>query len=323
MGKVWVEVCLISARGLRRSSSFWKLQWFAVGWIDPNNKYCTKIDASGNSNPVWKTKFAALVDDSNFQDMMLHVEVYGREPLFLRERLQGTATVVMKEFLAKFNNNSASSRVGIEEVGSYQLRKRNSNKPQGFVDISIRILEEREDSGSYLGNDGGLVLMDHRSNIPLSTKGGSGHTYPAGATELPLAPLPQPDNRSQLNIPSTHSVPRPTNYCNPSLGEPGYPSASGPCYCPPRTPPPPPPPSNVGYIPTFLPRTYQPTETYLNMPSSGPAPGQGPRPGFAMGIGAGALAAGAVIFGDDFMSGFDVPAGLQDTSLTISMDPPF
>ena len=101
MGKFWVEVCLISARGLRRSSSLWKLQWFAVGWIDPNNKYCTKIDASGNANPVWKTKFAVLVDDSQSQSQpTLHVEVYSREPIFLRERLHGTATVVLKEFLA-------------------------------------------------------------------------------------------------------------------------------------------------------------------------------------------------------------------------------
>ena len=57
------------------------------------------------------------------------------------------------------------------------------------------------------------------------------------------------------------------------------------------------------------------------MPSSAGAPGRGPRPGFAVGVGE--LAAGAVIFGDDFMSGFDVPAGLQDVSLTISTDPPF
>ncbi|CAK9183377.1 unnamed protein product [Ilex paraguariensis] len=44
-------------------------------------------------------------------------------------------------------------------------------------------------------------------------------------------------------------------------------------------------------------------------------------PGFGMGMGAGALAAGAVIFGDDFMSGFDFPGGYQNASLTISTDP--
>ncbi|KAI3712623.1 hypothetical protein L1987_71183 [Smallanthus sonchifolius] len=42
-------------------------------------------------------------------------------------------------------------------------------------------------------------------------------------------------------------------------------------------------------------------------PLSGPRPGPGARPGFAMGLGAGALAAGATIFGDDFISGFDLP----------------
>ncbi|XVF81910.1 hypothetical protein PTKIN_Ptkin16aG0000400 [Pterospermum kingtungense] len=325
MGKIWVEVCLISARGLRRSSSFWKLQWFAVGWIDPNNKYCTKIDASGNSNPVWKTKFAALVDDSNFQDMALHVEVYSREPIFLRERLQGSAAVVLKEFLAKHSNNSASSkRVATEEVGSYQLRKRNSNKPQGFVDVSIRISEEREEPAvSYPGKEGRLILIDQGTDNASSPEGGSGNAYPTGATQLPLAPHPRPDNQSRVNIPYTHSVPHPKNYYNPSQGAPSYPSASGPSYRPPRTPPPPPPPFNIGYIPTFLPRTDHLTETYLDMPSSTAAPGRGPRPGFAMGLGAGALAAGAVIFGDDFMSGFDIPAGLQDASLTISTDPPF
>lgn len=153
MGKLWVEVCLISARGLRRSSSLWKLQWYAVGWTNPNNKYCTKIDASGNANPVWKTKFATLVEDSesNLKDLALHIEVYSREPIFLRERLQGTATIVLREFLAKHNKNSEASRQGAEEVGSYQLRKKNSNKPQGFVDVSIRISEDMEARSSYTG----------------------------------------------------------------------------------------------------------------------------------------------------------------------------
>ncbi|KAL4368040.1 hypothetical protein GQ457_05G023490 [Hibiscus cannabinus] len=283
MGKIWIEVCIISARGLRRSSSFWKLQWFTVGWIDPDNKYCTKIDASGSSNPVWKTRFAALVDESNVEDMVLHVEVYSREPIFLRESLGGTATVALREFLAKYNHNSASSST--EEVGSYQLRKANSNKPQGFIDISIRVSEERENPGSYQGSEGGLVLMDHTADIPFSTEGG----YPA-------ADATRPYNQSQLNMPF------PYKHSLPSLGLGQLPSASGHSHFPP--------PSNVGHIPTFPPRT----ENYINMPSSVAAPG----PGFAMGVGAGALAAGAVFFGDDFMSGFHVPA-----SLTISPYPPF
>ena len=115
-------------------------------------------------------------------------------------------------------------------------------------------------------------------------------------------------------------MPLPTAYSNSSLGAPSYPPAGGPSYQPPRTtPPPPPPPSNVGYIPTFLPRTDLSQPTYFNMPPSG----RGGGANFGVGLGAGALAAGAVIFGDDFMSGFNVPTGLQDASLTVTADPTF
>ncbi|KAL3521342.1 hypothetical protein ACH5RR_019491 [Cinchona calisaya] len=316
MGKIWVEVCLISARGLRRTSSLWKLQWFALGWIDSNNKYCTRIDASGNANPVWKTKFSTLVDPSeaNFQDKVLNVEVYSREPVFLRKRLLGTAAVFLKEFLEKYLKNSEVPKP-VEEVGSFQLRKKNSNKPQGFVDISIRISEDREEPSSYQGDQGGFKLMHNGNGINLD-----GHGPPH--SQLPAAPAQQPGSQPRTSSQYAHPLPLPRNYSNLPTG-PSHAPAGGISYQPPRTSAPPPPPSNVGYIPTFLPRTDDLQPSYINVPSSGPAPGRGRGPGIGMGLGAGALAAGAVIFGDDFMSGFDFPHGLQDPSLTISIDPPF
>ncbi|XP_010244594.1 PREDICTED: uncharacterized protein LOC104588384 isoform X2 [Nelumbo nucifera] len=322
MGKFRVEVCLISARGLRRSLSLWKLQWFAVGWVDPNNKYCTKIDASGNANPTWKTKFSAIIDgsESNLQDLALHIQVYSREPVFLREKLQGVAAVYLKEFLTKYMKNSPNvSSPGTEEVGSFQLRKKNSNKPQGFIDVSLRISEEREGESSNSGNGEGFKLTGSHEYVPLAMEDGFKHFYPPQPLPTPLG---QSENYPQMNSPNSHPMSFPIDNLNPSLRGPSYKLASGPSYCPPRTPPPPPPPSNVGYIPTFLLRADQLPTTYVNMPSSGAAPiRRSGEPGFAMGAGVGALAAGAVIFGDDFMSGFDFPAGLQDASLTISTDP--
>ncbi|XP_043707959.1 uncharacterized protein LOC122657342 isoform X2 [Telopea speciosissima] len=335
MAKIKVEVCLISARGLRRSSSLWKLQWFAVGWIDPKNKYCTKIDASGNANPTWKTKFSVLIDDSepNLEGLTLHVEVYSREPIFLREKLQGTATILLKEFLAKYVRGSGVSKQGgVEEVGSFQLRQqqKSSSKPQGFVDVCIRISEDREGVNLYIGEGEGygngkgegIMLEDPNNIIPTSMEYGPTRPYPSHPYPGQVG---QSGNYPQMNVPYTHPMPFPANYQNQSsLGEPSYPSAVGPSYRPPRTPPPPPPPSHVGYLPTFLPRTDPlPENNYLNLPSSGPCPSRTGRPNFAMGAGAGALAAGAVIFGDDFMSGFDFPTGLQDASLIVSVDPPF
>lgn len=293
MGKIWVEVCLISGRGLRRTSSLWKLQWYAVGWIHPKDKYCTRIDTSGKANPVWKTRFSTAVDPSEpeLQDLAVHVEVFSREPIFLRESLLGSATILLKEFLDKYHSHSdVPNPKPVEEVGSFQLRKRNSNKPLGFVDVSIRISQEREEpASSSLGADEGFNLNDHGS----------------------LQPSKHPETSYQMPIPPNYS-----NYY-PTVG-----GATVPSYQPPRTPPPPPPQSNVGYIPNLFPN-YAPS-SYINMPSAVAPPARGVGPGFGMGLGAGALAAGAVIFGDDFMPGFDVPAAdSRDASVSLATYPPF
>ncbi|XP_031381387.1 uncharacterized protein LOC116196020 isoform X2 [Punica granatum] len=208
MGKIWVEVSLISARGLRRSS-LWKVQWFAVGWIDPKNKYCTRIDASGSSNPQWKTKFATLIDTSGsgYGDLALHIEVYSREPIFLRESLHGTATIFLKEFFLKHSKGESVSRRAIDEVASYQLRKGNSNKPQGFIDISVRISEEGEVPSSYSGNGGGIVLMAHNHHTTSAKDEDSSDDISspqAPPTHLPIIRRAQ-ENRTRTEFPHDSS----------------------------------------------------------------------------------------------------------------------
>jgi len=100
MVKLYVEICLTSAQGVRPSHSLRKCQWYAIGWVDPNNKYITKVDASTNTNPLWRTKFSMQVDNSdpNFHDLALNVEVYSRDPLFLYRE---TSWFCSKSFLLK------------------------------------------------------------------------------------------------------------------------------------------------------------------------------------------------------------------------------
>ncbi|TKY56396.1 BON1-associated protein 2 [Spatholobus suberectus] len=247
MGKLWIEVCLISARGVRGSASLWKRQWYAVGWVDPKSKYCTGVDASGNANPLWRTKFAIQVDNSE-PDLALNVEVYSRDPVFLTEKLHGSATVVLKEFLAKQVHNS-------QEVGSYQLRKKKSNKPRGFIDVSIRVSEDKEDPNFHpQGDEGGVVLLDHGNNNHLSTGGGFGQAYPQ---QKDSRLIPWPGKQPQTSVPYSHPVPFPADYANPPyVGGPSYPAAAGPSYQPPRTtpPPPPPPPPKCWLCSHFLPK---------------------------------------------------------------------
>ncbi|EOA28930.1 hypothetical protein CARUB_v10025177mg [Capsella rubella] len=322
MGKMLVEICLISARGLRVGigigSSLLKHQWYAVGWLNPEDKYCTAIDASRSDNPVWRTKFATLLDDSAIQDSksVLHVEVYSREPLFLRKRLHGSATVSLKEFLTKYKQQQGSSKAVIEETGSYQLRKQNSSKPQGFIDVSIRISAEQEDFGVFTGDFGGVMLSN---NSDYNT---SGQDYMAGSSQQPFAPLNQPNNSNPFSDPpysQYSSMPNPPmNNTNPQMQQPYYP--------PPMQPPPP---MNSGYMPTYIPKS----ENVTNIPSSsssGGAPGGAgrgyarPGPGFAAGLGAGAVVgAGASLYGGGYMSGLDIPSTLPHPSGSISIDPPF
>ncbi|KAL0674412.1 hypothetical protein Bca4012_002393 [Brassica carinata] len=199
MGKTLIEICLISARGLRVGtgfgSSLLKHQWYAVGWIDPESKYCTTIDASRSDNPLWRTKFATLLDDDEDDDdskiQALHVEVYSREPIFLRKKLHGSATVSLKEFLAKYKKQSSV----VEETGSYQLRKVNSSKAQGFVDVSIRVSAERQDFGGFTGNNSGY------NNT-------SGQNYMSGSSQHPFASLNQPSNPKPFSVqPDKHHSP--------------------------------------------------------------------------------------------------------------------
>ncbi|XAR66062.1 hypothetical protein NMG60_11012119 [Bertholletia excelsa] len=315
MGKTWLEVRLVSAWGLRRTSSVFKLQWFVVGWINPNNKYCSKISDSGSTNPIWNTRFTTSVDklESNIEDLALHVEVYCREPIFLRESLQGTATIVLKEFLDKYIKNSELPNP-VEEKGSFELWKRNSSKPQGFVDVSIRISEEKEELSSYKGNHEGFDHMDHSNSINSSNERGSSLIKPVQSN---LAPKPQHENLPPINSVNARQVPIAEGFSNSSIDGSSYSSQGGPSHLPPQVPPPPPPPSNAGFIPTFFPKT-----DHINMPSSGETSWDGAGTSVEKGIGAGALAAGAVIFGDDFMSGFDVPFGLQDDTPAFEIVPP-
>ncbi|KAL0452627.1 UNVERIFIED_CONTAM: hypothetical protein Slati_1240800 [Sesamum latifolium] len=312
MVKLRLEVCLISARGLPRTSSLWRLRCSAVGWINTNDKYCTTVDASGSTNPVWKTKFSMSIDasDSAFQDPVLHVEVYSREPVFLRERLLGTATVVLKELLDKYYGESQVSG-HVEEVGSFQLRKKNSDKPHGFVDVSIRISEESEEHGAtYPGGEDMFRPTDRRGGTERATEYGSLRPH------LPINTLQQPGNNQPLSTPPNYSGQ--ASLDGPNYHTPGGGGVGGgrPIYHRTRTPPPPLPPSNVGYVPTFFPRTENLTQ------SIGAPLRHRPGPGFATSLSAEALAAGAMIFGDDFLSGFEFSGHLGDAGVTFSTDPP-
>ncbi|CAO2182527.1 unnamed protein product [Urochloa humidicola] len=313
MAKTSVEFCVISARGLGRRSSLLKPQWFSVAWVDPNSKYCTKVDAPGGSDPSWGMKFSVSADEhdlSSLQRMALTVEVYRREPIFLGEHLQGAAIIQMKEYFDKFVNNKEHPRL-IEETASFQLRRRKSDKAHGFVDISIRICKEENVRAQFSGSQDGSKYPN-QVGITLAIEDGPVYNYP---------PLPSSHYRDHSEHNDLYGMPvTPTTKPDPApSGSNGY-SNQRPLI--PKTLPPPT--SNPDYFspPPYPAARGQVPQNYINMPPRRFAGQNGP-PNLGMGLGAGALAAGTLIFGENLLPGPSFGAGLDGASLTLSSDSPF
>lgn len=203
--------------------------------------------------------------------------MYSREPVFLRESLFGSATIALKEFIDKYELKLEAAAEEEEEIGSFHLRKKKSDKAVGFVDVSIRVSgSDHSQTTPFLGPEDGFVLRD-----PVHPT-----IDPAGSLH-PIQP---------------HSL-QPSSYHHQFGGANHVSAATGSSY----QPPPGLPPVNVGYGPYVGPTT---PADYISMPSSVAPPGHGagPRPGFGMGLAAGgALAAGAMIYGEDLVSEFRAP----------------
>lgn len=304
---------MISARGLGRRSSLLKPQWFSVAWVDPNSKYCTKVDASGSSDPSWGMKFSVSVDEhglSNLQQMVLTVEVYRREPIFLREHLQGAAVVQMKEYFDKFQHGGEQPGV-VEETASFQLRRKKSDKGHGFVDISICIYKEKDVHTQFSGSHDG-PKHPNQVGITLAIEDGPVYNYP------PLSSSHYRDHSKGDGRYSNTMPKSPTTRPDPSpSGSNGY------SYQPPLIPQTlPPPTSNPSYFSPPYPTRWQVPQSYINMPPRRFA-GQNGSSNLGMGLGAGALAAGTLIFGENLLPGPNFIAGHDGVSLTLSSDAPF
>ncbi|KAL6614248.1 hypothetical protein ACP70R_036518 [Stipagrostis hirtigluma subsp. patula] len=313
MAKLSLEFCVISARGLSRRSSLLKPQWFSVAWVDPNSKYCTKVDASGNSDPSWGTKFLLSIDehDPSLQRMALTVEVYRREPIFLREHLQGAAVVQLKEYFDKFAHGEEEHSGVIEDTASFQLRRNKSDKAHGFVDISIRICKEEDAHAPFSGSHDGSKYPS-QAGITLAIEDGPVYNYP---------PLPSSHFRGHSQDDDKYGNTKPQI----PISRP-YPSSSGSgsySYQPSMVPQTlPPPTSNPSFFPPSYPASGQVPQSHINLPPRRIA-GQNGAPNLGMGIGAGALAAGTLIFGENLLPGSSFDAGLDGASLTVSAEAPF
>lgn len=314
-----IEVCIISARGLKRSNPLYKLRTLCVAWINPGHKYCSKIDKIGDTHPTWNMKFSCIVDalelEEDKESASLHVEVHSQEPLFHYSKVQCSATIPLKEFVVKSINADGD----YTESASFQLRTP-SDKARGMVDVWIKIGRRFDPQASY---DSGSSTSTNEITYEQDAEPVT--AYPAAPPSK--MPLGRPGNFRPPNFPYTYPL--------EEIPASGQSQVQGPVRPPrnfnyPRPPPIWPPMASQPVLP-FM--GSWPQENYIGLPGSRPArnnyAGAGQHQG--LGLGAGALAgaaAGGLMLGLD---GTALQNGLSDSimsqfhggSLSISSDPFF
>lgn len=131
-----VQVKLSSARNLKNVN--WRngpVKPYAVVWVDPNNKYSTRVDEEGDTSPYWDETLTIPLPGPVDGDTTLYIDVVhaGSDPD--TKPLIGSARLKLREVV---------DDVGFDERASRTLQlKRPSGRPQGKVDVKVTIREPR------------------------------------------------------------------------------------------------------------------------------------------------------------------------------------
>lgn len=307
MEKRSIEACIVSARGLKRTSLLCKLRTLCVAWINPEHKYCSNIDKIGNTHPTWNMNFSCILDARELEDdhelVALHVEVHSQEPIFHYSKLECSATIPLKEFVTKSNNADED----YTEPASFQLWTP-SGKARGMVDVWIRIGRRFDPQAPYDQGDSTNGITSEDDGEPVTA-------YPADVTSR--TPSGRPDNFPPANFPYIYP-PEETPASVPAPAPAQVQGSSRPPrnYHYPRPPPVRPPMRSQPVPPPFM--GYRPSENYIGLPGSRPVgnnyAGAGQHQG--LGLGAGVLTgamAGGLMFG---LNGEALQNGLGDSVMS-------
>lgn len=307
-----LEVTLVSAKDLNDVNVFSKMDVYAVVSLagDPRSAQRTPTDKDGGKSPSWNAtfRFFVPVDPASAAGLVVHVVL--RSERALGDRDIGEVHIPINELLGEGNT-------ALPQFVSYQVRRSNSGKPKGVLNLSYRFLEPSVPS-NYANAPPNPVEYpaaappppagypvpgtDHKPVNPPAT------AYPAPGTSATAYPPLGKD--SKVGAPVT-AYPAPGSsgaaypYSAPASSAhppPGPPGAYPPYGAPPQygyAPPPPgygyPPPPQYGYAPPPAGYGYQPPPQYGYGATAPPKKSK-----FGAGLGAGLLggALGGLLIGD-------------------------
>uniref|UniRef100_A0A0D6QRB5 C2 domain-containing protein n=1 Tax=Araucaria cunninghamii TaxID=56994 RepID=A0A0D6QRB5_ARACU len=136
-----VELTIVNARDLKNVNwRYGQLRPYTVAWVDPGFKVSTRVDPGGDTNPYWNEKLTIPVTRP-LQDAELQIDVVHEKPEEGTKPLIGTARIPLTEVL---------DEVGFDEKMERTLKlKRPSGRPQGKLEVAIRLREKRWPEPQY------------------------------------------------------------------------------------------------------------------------------------------------------------------------------
>ncbi|KAK6925846.1 C2 domain [Dillenia turbinata] len=130
-----VQVTISSAKHLKNVN--WRhgdIRPYAVVWVDPSNKFTTRVDEHGDTSPHWDERLViqltAPVDEST-----LHIDIVHANAEVDTKPLIGSARLLLSQV---FDN------VGFNETLDKTLKlRRPSGRPQGKLEVKVVLTEHR------------------------------------------------------------------------------------------------------------------------------------------------------------------------------------
>ncbi|XP_071722794.1 uncharacterized protein [Rutidosis leptorrhynchoides] len=186
-----LELTILSAKNLKNIN--WRhgpLKPYAVVWVDPKNKYSTKVDENGDESPIWDEKLVIPLNDP-IEDSTLYIDIVHADAAEDIKPLIGSAKVKLNEVVKE---------VGIGEIFTDSLKlKRPSGRPHGKVEVKAVIKEPR-----------------YQARDPYYTP--TPYDYPQAQPNYPVPPPPYGGN---MNYPYG-APPSGYPYAPPQYGQPPY-----------------------------------------------------------------------------------------------------
>ncbi|XP_074588465.1 uncharacterized protein LOC141844328 [Curcuma longa] len=335
-----LEVTLISAKDLNEVNLFSKMDVYAVVSLtgEPRSAQRTPTDKDGGKNPSWKNatvRFFIPVDVAAASRLIVHVAL--RSERSLGDRDIGEVHIPLNELFGDGGNKSSSQFI------SYQVRKPNSGKPKGVLNLSYKFCEPPASADNAYAASAppppagypapGSSATAYPPPGKDSKVGELGTAYPAPGSSATAYPPPGKDSKVGEPVTaypepgsSTSAYPAPGN--DSKVGQPAtaYPPVGAPgAYPPPYGAPPQygysappagygyPPPPQYGYAPPPAGYGYPPPPAPQYAAAAPPKKNK-----FGAGLGAGLLggAIGGLLLGEmvsdasEYDAGYD--AGFDD-----------